>query len=412
MRVLIVTQHFVPEITAARVRLEAFARGLAGRGHEVEVICAMPNHPEGVIHPGYRGRLRVRKRLDGIPVSYMWLKASPRKTAAARILLYASFATTAAAGGMLARRPDVVLVSSPPLPAAAGAAAAAVRHRVPWVMDVRDLWPEAAVVLGELTSPTLVEIAERLERRLYRSAAAIVTVTDPFRSDIAAKLGSAAKVTVIPNGTTKLWLEAGSVEVDREELGFPGDRFIWTYAGNIGIAQGLDAAIDAAGILGEGFRLVIIGEGPALGRLRDRAASLAPGLVEFRPPVQPELAAHLLRASDALLVPLDRHPALAKFVPSKLFDCCAVGRPVIVAADGEARRLSGEAEAAVGIEPGNPDALAAAVGGLRDEPAERERLADRGRAFAAGYLREEQVGRLAGVLERVAGGPSSDGSAR
>ncbi|MDX6661992.1 MAG: hypothetical protein QOG09_94 [Solirubrobacterales bacterium] len=402
MRVLIFSQHFTPEITAARARVHAFAKGLAARGDDVEVICEVPNHPEGVVREGYRGRPSVQKELDGFSVRYVWVKTSPHKTTRNRLLLYGTYAAMAATIGCAARRPDVIFASSPPLPVGSAAAIVAARHRVPWVFDVRDLWPEVAVALGELSNPRLIRLAERLERRLYASATAITTVTEPFRATIAAGLPDPGKVSVIPNGTTRIWLEAGEAEVARSELGLSEDgAFLWTYAGNVGLAQGLEAAIEAAAALGDGYRLLILGQGPALAALRERAAGLPPGQVVFQPPVEPELAARYLRASDALLVPLDSRPALRDFVPSKLFDCCAVGRPVILAADGEARRLTDATGAALPVPPGDGAALAGAVSSLRADPALRERLAVAGRDFARQYERERHAERLAALLDSI-----------
>ncbi len=403
MRILIFSQYFTPEVLAPPARLHPIASILAERGHDVEVICEVPNYPEGVVQEGYRGKATLTREMDGFTVRYVWVRTSPVKTTRSRLLLYGTFASSATIAGVLSRRPDLIFVSSPPLFTAMAAMAAAKRHRVPWVMDVRDPWPEAAVALGELTNPRLIRIAERIERRLYASAVAIVTVTEPFRADIAAKVEDPGKIMIVPNGTSRMWLEAGEQEVDRGELGLGGERFLWTYAGNVGIAQGLDAAVDAAGLLGNEFELLVIGAGPALDDLRQRAEAARSGKVSFRGMMQPAEAARHLRASDALLVPLGSQPALAKFVPSKLFDYCAVGRPVIVAALGEAPRLAGEAGAALTVPPGDPQALADAVRRLRDEPQLAQQLASSGREFAGGYLRERQVERLEELLSSLAG---------
>lgn len=398
MRILLLSQYFTPEVTAARARLHPFAALLAERGHDVEVICEVPNHPDGVVRDEFRGKLTTRRELDGFGVRYVWVKTSPVKTTKTRLLFYGSYAAAATVAGFAARRPDVVFVSSPPLPAAVAAAAVAARHRVPWVMDVRDPWPEAAVALGELSNPRVIAALERLERRLYASARRIVTVTEPFRADIAGKAGSEEKITVIPNGTTQAWLDAGELDVSRAELDMPEDRFVWTYAGNVGIAQGMGAAIEAAERLGEGFQLQIVGQGPMLGQVKEMASRLPEGRVVFRGLVEPEVAARYLRASDASLVPLGAQPELAKFVPSKLFDCCAVGRPVILSAAGEPARLAAEAEAALAIPPEDPDALAEALRRLAGDGGLRESLAGRGRDFAGRYLRDRQVETLEGVL--------------
>jgi colanic acid biosynthesis glycosyl transferase WcaI len=361
----------------------------------------VPNHPEGVVRPEFAGRATVRRTMHGFKVHHVWVRSSPRKKPLNRMLLYGSYAAMATVVGSALRRPDIVLASSPPLPVAAAGALVAARHRVPWVFDVRDLWPEAAIILGELSDGRMARIAERLERRLYRSAAAIVTVTEPFRGDIAQRAVDPGKIRVISNGTTRTWLEVGASEVDRTVLSLPEDRFIWAYAGNLGIAQGLDAAIDAAGLLGEGYQLLLLGDGPVREALERRARALPSGAVYFHDPVEPALAARYMRAANASLVPLDAQPALRKYVPSKLFDCCAVGRPVIVAAAGESQRLVAEAEAGIAVPPSDAEALADAVRRLHDEPALSSRLAEAGRAFASQHLRERQVGELEEILRQA-----------
>jgi glycosyltransferase involved in cell wall biosynthesis len=397
MRVLILSQHFTPEVTAARFRIEPFVEALLGSGHEVEVVCAVPNHPEGVIHPGFRGRLLVRKRAPGLAVDYVWVRVTPEKTMRTRLELYGSYAALAVAIGGAARRPDVVLASSPPLTVGLAGALVAGRHRVPWVLDVRDLWPKAAVVLGELSSPRSIAAAERLERWLYRRATLITTVTEPFRRHIAERAPARAAIEVLPNGTTRAWLERGARRPDRAALGMPADRFVWAYAGNLGLYHGLDTAMDAAELLGDGFQLHLIGHGPLRDELERRAAAMPPGQVRLEGLMPPDAAADRLLAADALLVAL--RASLDDVVSSKLFDYCALGRPVIVAATGETRRLA--EGAALLAAPEDPAAMADAVRTLRDDPDLGRRLGERARELAHDYLREAQAERLVSELEAL-----------
>jgi glycosyltransferase involved in cell wall biosynthesis len=401
VRVLIFTQYFTPEVGATQTRLHTFAAGLAVRGHDVEVICEVPNHPQGLVRPGYGERLVDRRSLDGFRVRYVWVRTSPTKTTPSRLAFYGSYMVMAAAVGSFTRRPDVIFASSPPLPVAAAAAIVARRHRVPWVMDVRDLWPEAAVAVGELSNPRMLAAAERLERRLYESAAAITTVTGPFRESIAAKVGDDENIHLIPNGTTRLYLDAANLEPNRASLGLPPDKFIWTYAGNVGVAQGLETAVDAAAILGDVFQLFILGDGPMRRELEERARSLPVGFVAFHEQVAPEEAVAYLRASDALLVPLSAHPTLTKFVPSKVYDFCAVGRPVVVLSGGEAGRLATRTGAALDRLPGDPGELANAIKHLRDDPPLRNRLATAGVRFGRDNLREKSLRALTSLLEAL-----------
>jgi glycosyltransferase involved in cell wall biosynthesis len=395
LRVLIFTQYFVPEVTAARVRMEAFASGLVDHGHQVEVICEVPNHPEGIVDPEFRHKPIVKRRLGGVDVRYVWVRASPRKNVRNRLAMYGSYAAMAAVAGSIARRPDVILASSPPLFVGAAAAAAAARHRAPWVFDVRDLWPEAAVSIGELSGRP-ARMAEWLERRLYRSAEQIVVTSAAYRPHIE-RWVPADRISVVPNGTSKAALVAGEAEVSRASVGLPDEGFVWMYAGNLGVLQGLESLVDAAGELGDGFQLEFVGDGPMREQLRERAAA-GTGRVSFMGLVPPDEAARLSRAADALVVSLDAHPAMAKCVPSKLFDSAAAGRPVVLAANGESRRLVEESGAALCVPPNDHGALAAAIRRLREEPALRQELAEKGRRFAELNGRDRGIEALESAL--------------
>lgn len=401
MRILIFTQFFPPEIGATQTRLATFASGLAGRGHEVEVICEVPNHPQGIIHDGYRGRpVVVRRNEHGYRITHVWVYTSKTKTTRTRLAFYGSYAAMATVVGAARPRPDVILASSPPLPVAAAAAAVAARHRVPWVMDVRDLWPAAAVALGELRAGKALRMARWLETRLYESAAAITVVTEPFRRAVNA---SAPDKTVheVPNGTTPFWLRTGPPAVDRAELGLPKDRFVWLFAGNIGPAQDLGNAIEAAGLLDEKFCLVIVGDGASRRALEEKAAGLPAGSVLLRDQVPQDVARDYLLSADALLVSLSADPVFTSFVPSKLFDFCAIGRPVILAADGESLRLIRETGAAMPVEPGDPVALADALRRLQRDEQLRSRLAVAGQAFAREHARDKHVAKMVHLIEAV-----------
>jgi glycosyltransferase involved in cell wall biosynthesis len=374
------------------------------RGHEVEVIAELPNHPAGTVAPGYGGRPVQREQREGVDVSYVWVSTSPSKAMRARLSNYGSYALTATAAGAARRRPDVILASSPPLSVGSVGSALALRHRRPWVLDVRDLWPDAAVALDQISAEGRANrLAGRLERRLYRSAAEITTTTRPF-ADAIEDRGGAGRVTVIPNGTTEAFIEIGAGPRDPSLLDAPDGVFTWTYAGNIGLVAGLECAVEAAGLLGEGFRLTLVGDGQRREQLRAQAEALPEGSVRFIDPVPPDQAARLMRASDALLASRAPNPALDAMVLSKLYDCCAVGRPVVVSAAGETSRIAEQAGAALSVPPGDAGALAAAIRSLRDDGGLSEQLAAAGRRFAEENTRERGVELIEEVLARAAEG--------
>jgi glycosyltransferase involved in cell wall biosynthesis len=238
--------------------------------------------------------------------------------------------------------------------------------------------------------------AERLERLVYERADAIATTNDAFRSWIAERSPAGTRIEVVPNGTSNDWLQVGETEVSRSSVGLPEERFVWAYAGNVGLAHGLEVAADSARLLGEEYLLLVIGEGPRRVALEQRAAQ-APSTVDLRGLMPAARAASHLRAADAVLVS-ERQQMV---VSSKLYDACAVGRPVIAACQGELRRIVELEEIALAVPHGDAEALAGAVRRLRSEPELRQRLSDRAREFARRHLRERQAQRLAELCESL-----------
>jgi len=396
VRVLLVSQYYPPEVGATQNRMGAFAHGLAERGHRVTVVCEQPNHPQGVFRPGYGRRPVVREDDGATRVVRLWVAASPAKTTARRLAFYGTFAGGAAAAvAALARRHDVVLATSPPMPGALGAAAAARAARRPLVVDVRDLWPAAAEALGELADPRVIRVAERAERWLYRAAAAVTCTTRPFCTHIDRVAGRPVAVH-LPNGA----LDALVAEPD---AGPPAGPFVLGYVGNLGLAQGLDAVLDAAPALhAAGMRLRLVGDGPLGPALRQRVAREGLAGVTIEPQVPVGAVGEVLRGCHALLVPLGAHPALAGFVPSKLYDGLAAGRPLVVAAAGEPAALVEALGAGVAVPPEDPAALVAAVRALADDPRRARQLGSAARRASRRHARAAQVGRLEALLHDVA----------
>ncbi|HEC33773.1 MAG TPA: glycosyltransferase WbuB, partial [Chloroflexi bacterium] len=172
MRVLYLSQYFPPEVGATQTRAYEMATGLIRAGHQVTMLTEVPNHPEGIIRPEYRGRFWTRETLDGIDVIRVWVKTAPVKTMRTRLAFYLTYMLNATLAGLvLARgRYDVVYATSPPLFVGGAALALSLLRRIPLVFEVRDLWPESAVALGELENPRFIRWATWLEECCYRRA--------------------------------------------------------------------------------------------------------------------------------------------------------------------------------------------------------------------------------------------------
>jgi glycosyltransferase involved in cell wall biosynthesis len=404
LRVILLSQYFPPEVGATQSRMQAFAEHLAGRGHKVTVIAEFPNHPHGVIPKAYRGLLYQDDRSNPYRVLRVWVLASAEKTQLTRMQFYLSYMTLATAVAPLAGKADVVVATSPPLFTGLAGAAIARMNRAPLILDVRDLWPAAAVSLGQISSKLALRFSESVEHALYREASAVTTVTRPFCEHIDQDRSKRSGAILIPNGTLDLFFaEAG--ETGRRELGVPDDAFLVTFAGMHGIAQGLLSVLDAADRLNSDARIVFVGDGPLKEQLVGSAESRGLDNVSFHPQVPLEQVPSILAASDALLVPLSSHPTFTQFVPSKMIDSMAAGRPVILSAAGESARILERARAGIAVAPEDSAALARAIAWLADHREEGAAMGARGREFARTRLRSVQSERLEQVLLDVVARP-------
>ena len=407
MRVLLISQYFPPETGGTSNRLISIARGLRDAGHDVHVIAEKPNHPEGIIRKDYRGGAFDERAYEGIPVTYTWVYTHPEKNFIKRLLFYGSFMVMAVLGAMRVRGDfDVVLASSPPLFVGLSGWLAAQIKGAKFVFDVRDIWPEVAVAMGALTHPTAIRLAEGIEQFIYRRADGITAVTDSFCDHIRETVGEQTPMQRVMNGTMPdVFQQEERRDEMRQRLGVE-DAFVVTYAGNLGLAQGLPHILDAAGELqsNDAVEFLMLGSGPVKDDLIDEATRRSLDNVRFLDRVPLDEAAAHMAASDALLVPLEDHDIYQQFIPSKLFDSMASGRPVLLSVDGEAREILDEADAGLYYPAEDGDALADRVRWLLDHPESAEAMGHQGREYAETHCtRSAQAEKLTSFLEELVG---------
>jgi glycosyltransferase involved in cell wall biosynthesis len=405
MRIAYVCHYFVPEPAAPAARVHEFARAWVKAQHQVDVITNFPNHPVGRIPREYRGRLWSTEWIDGIRVLRCWLYAVPNTGVGRRGLDHLSFMLTAVLFGMpRLRNVDVVIASSPTLFSALSAWLMARVKRVPFVLEVRDLWPEAIVDLGLMRRGSVsVRLLQGLAGFLYRQAARVVVVTNAFADRLAAQGVPRSKLTVIPNGAdTRLFAPGQDGQAVRNRLGLDG-RFVVAYVGSHGLSHGLGAVLDAAAARPE-VTFLLVGDGADRERLLEERDRRELRNVIMRPSVSKSEVPAMYAAADACLVPLRDVPIFETFVPSKLFEVLAAGRPVIGAVRGEARDILNRSGGALVVDPERGDQLAQAIDRLQSDAALRADLASHGRAFAQQeYDRDVLAKRYLEVLGEVVG---------
>jgi len=418
MRILFLSHYFPPEVNAPATRTYEHCVRWARAGHDVTVLTCAPNCPDGVLYPGYKNTLRRQvEQIDGIRVVRVWSYLAPNAGTLRRVLNYLSYMLSATLAAIRLPRPDVVVATSPQFFCAwAGVLVSWLKWRR-LVLEVRDLWPESIEAVGAIRNRLLLRFLGWLERRLYRAASHIVTVGSGYRQRILEKSPQAERVSVITNG----------VDLRRFSLREPDPRFLhfWdlegkficSYVGTIGMAHALEVVLDAARLLkAKGRRDIafcLVGDGASRERLERLAReSGLDDWVVFTGRQPSDEIPYVLASSGACLIHLRKCELFGTVMPSKIFEAMAMGRPILMGVDGEARQIVLEAGAGLPIEPESPVALVEAVEKLADDPPLAARLGRTARQYvAARFNRDVLAARYLALLEAVAAGEPAPVSA-
>ncbi|WP_437830172.1 glycosyltransferase family 4 protein [Sorangium sp. So ce1153] len=406
MRILYVSPYFPPEPGAPAARVSELSRAWRRAGHEVTVLTGMPNHPTGVIPPEYRGRLRIEEDFHGVRVLRTWIYAAANRGKVRRSLAYGSFAlSTLTLAQRELPRADVLIATSPQfLTAVAGYGVAKLRG-LPFVFEVRDLWPESIVAVGALPEEhPVVRGLTVVEEHLYRAADEIVVVTRSFRERLVARGVPADKIDIIRNGVDLGRFTPSSRATPlRAELGF-GDRLVVAYVGTHGMAHGLSAVLDVAHGLRdrEDIRFLFVGDGAERASLQARARELGLSGVTFLGARPRDAMNEVYATADICLVPLRKTELFQTVIPSKIFEILAMERPIVISVDGEARSIVEEAQAGLFAPPEDVAAMTRAILELAADPDRRRRMGEAGRAYVTrSFDRDTLACDYAEVLERV-----------
>lgn len=399
MKILIVAQYFPPDITAAAFRIHDTARLLERGGHEVRVITAYPHRTS--VNNGHVDEYDRQ-------VSRVWrTRVAPLNGGGFLdyVRHYSSFTVGSSWLGLRQRlahwRPDVIWASSPPLFVGLSGAALARIFRSPLVVDIRDIWPASAVGAGQLSADgPAYWFGAKMEQYVYDRASHITCVARPMQEYIGER--TRTPVTVVYNGTRA----SDIVEADSDD-GLENGRTL-LYAGNLGRAQQLDLLIRAWARARDkdtarSWAVKFLGTGALEKDLRELAANLGvSNSIAFSKPVSRQEAIRQMSGAAALCVSLRADKAFERTIPSKVFDCMAVGKPVLAGVAGEARTILESTGANLCYEPGNQQSLEGAFEELVQDYPRRRWLARRNAQMVrSNYTREQAVRVLMNVFDDV-----------
>lgn len=404
MHIAYFCQYFVPETAAPAARISELARAWTDSGHRVTVVTGLPNHPTGRVPDEYRSTVFRRERIGAVDVWRNWLYATPNQGFVKKTLSHLSFMiSTLFLSVPRLRGADVLIVSSPSFFVVITVCVAHWLWRVPYVFEVRDLWPGVFVELGVIRRRWLITTLEALEMFLYRRAALVVVVTESFREILTRRGLAPDHVAVITNGVDLATFQpdpaAGVVIRAKHGIESP---FVVLYIGAHGISQGLSSILEVA----SQFRdepdvcFAFVGDGAEKQHLVLRAREAGLENVRFLPSQPREHMSAWYASADIVLVPLRDIPIFDTFIPSKMFEVLACKRPIVASVRGEARRILERSGGAVIVDPEDVTGIEDAIRTLRADPGRRERMARSGGTFVrAEYDRRILADRYLGLLQ-------------
>lgn len=363
LRVLLLTQWFEPEPTFKGL---GFAKELIKQGLEVEVVTGFPNYPIGKLYPGFKIKPIQRELIDGVKITRVALYPSHDRSAIRRFLNYASFAFSSLLYCLFyVRNVDVIYAYHPPLTIGVTASLLRIIRRIPVVYDIQDLWPDTLRTTGMLNNERVLSIVNMVCNQVYKQVDQIVVLSTGFKNLLIERGVPERKIEIIYNWSEENYLK---VPFDGIPSSFPNaENFRLVFAGNMGAPQSLGAVLEAAKLLM--FRkvpakLIFVGTGLEVEELKKKALDLELTNVIFYPPVpMSEIGAYLNNA-DALLVHLKANELFKITIPSKTQAYMAVGKPILMAVEGDAAELIKVAGCGVLAKPENSTSIADGVESL------------------------------------------------
>jgi glycosyltransferase involved in cell wall biosynthesis len=412
VKILYISQYFPPEIGAPAARASELARHWVQEGQDVTVLTGFPNHPNGVMTSAYRKAMRklvVKENHEGAKVVRSWLLPFPNHKSYERILNYTSFLLSAATTGTFLSRPDVVIATSPQLLVALAGWWIARCKRVPFVFEVRDLWPESLAAVGAGNQNSfLYRTLKKIAGFLYRHADHIVVVTPAFKNHLTAHWKVAAeKIAVVQNGVeTDIFSPRNSDSALRAQLNIEG-KFVVSYIGTIGMAHGLNTLIEAATKLqntAPNVQFLLVGEGADRERICALAQSRGLTNLHFAGPQSREKIPAYIAASDACLVLLKKADVFQTVIPTKMLEFMSCARPVVLGLEGHARKIVENAAAGIWITPESSDELCKAITQLEANRGLGKQLGANGRNYILqNFSRKETATEYLALLQELAG---------
>ena len=340
MKILFLTDNFVPETNAPATRTYEHCKEWVKQGVDVTIITCVPNFPKGKVFDGYKNKLIQKEVIDGIKVIRVWSYISANQGTVKRILDYVSFMVSSFLVGLFIKT-DLIVATSPQFFTAISGRWLAFWKRRKWVMEVRDIWPESIKAVGAMKDGFILKFFEYLEHEMYESADKIVVVTDSFKKYIVETHGiEKSKVGVVKNGiNSDQFIPKDKNQQLLKDLNLEG-KFIIGYIGTHGMAHALDFILASAHQLtNEKIHFLLVGDGANKQNLLILKERLNLQNVTMLDNVDKNRVKDYISILDIGLVNLKKSDTFKSVIPSKIFELCAMHKPILIGVEGEAKKI-------------------------------------------------------------------------
>lgn len=404
VRVLLIHQAFASPSEGGGTRHYELGQRLRKRGHELTIVASTVSYLTGN-SLGVKRDVFTEQNLDGLRVLRARAYTGVHRGVTGRVLSFVTFAISSVIAGLRAGPVDIVMGTSPSISQALSAWVIAVCKRRPFVLEIRDLWPQALIDAGLLRNAFLIWFTRQLERFLYARSCRIIVNSPAYRDYLIANGIAASNISFISNGVDPEMFDPDSGgETVRQTLNLDA-KFVISYTGAIGFANDIGTVLQAAAYLQESnIVFLLAGNGNERANLEDEARKRELKNIIFLGGISKSEVSAVLAASDACLAILKDTPMHRTTYPNKVFDYMAAGRPTILAIDGAIRRVIEASKGGIFVSPGNARALADAVLTLRGNPTQAREMGQRARAYVIKHFnRDTQGAEFVSLIERLVG---------
>jgi len=403
MKILLVTQHFPPERGAVR-RLFEFANHFKDNGHEITVLTAIPNYPDGIVPENYRKRFYHHEIVNGIDIRRSYVLPASNAQPKKRMLGFLTFLASSVINSFRIKGDfDLILASSPPVTSAVTGFILSRLRRTKYILEIRDIQPESGEQFGNLKKSNFTSAIKKVMRYLYRKADHIVCATSGIENIIHGEGIPRRKLTTVKSGVGNDFINSHSNGI-RKKHGWE-DKFLVLFSGTLGWVRPLESIVESARLLADDnhYHFVFVGDGQKRSSLEALAKQYNLKNISFVGLQPLEQIPYYLKAGDVLVECLKDVPVAKAALPSKIFEYMAAGRPIAFGlTDGETSKLLSRAGGALTFSSGKPEQLAKIIQDIRDRRIDGDHLGKKYHEFVSKhYSRDKWADRYLQLLQNL-----------